>query len=112
MAALSPAVIGAGHGMGQGKKAQKNVMAETDAPVSHRLESFDCVDENGDVVQVTAWRYMLETMTERGMRRYPGARYWTLGDGADVRLRDATLFEVASTGMVLIRLQTADDDDA
>ncbi len=98
--------------MGQGKKAQQNVMAETDAPVSHRLESFDCVDENGDVVQVAAWRYMLEIMTERGMRRYPGARYWTLGNGADVRLRDATLFEVASTGMVLIRLETADDDDA
>ncbi len=80
-------------------------------PFAQKLDHFDCVDENGNAVEVIAWRYMLETMTERGLRRYPGARYWTLADGGAVRLLDATLFEVDATGMVLIRREIADADD-
>jgi hypothetical protein len=86
---------------------------ESSPGVSHLqiLGRHICTDQRGQLVRVEACRHMLETMTGRGARRYPGARFWRLEDGEKVRLIDDTMFEVIGTGDILYRQDAPEDEE-
>ena len=76
----------------------------TDDQVSIQiLERYACESPDGSVVEVVEQRFQLETMTARGLRKYPGAKFWSLSDGEQVKMIDSGMFEVVGTGEILLR---------
>jgi hypothetical protein len=73
--------------------------------MQEKLARHRCIGDDGTPLVVIEWRHVREQRGAKGVRRQIGARRLALEDGAEVRVIDATLFEVVASGELLRRIE-------
>lgn len=72
--------------------------------MKEELERIPCRDEACEQVLVIHYQHVTAVKAAAGIRHRKGAQGWELSTGEPVRIVDANLYEVESTGELLSRL--------